>query len=258
MRQSITLQVPVHRQHHCFAVLTLQSLSQKNKQLSDRTPRLLRTICPWAKGIVCTNDWISFNFEWSKYSCWTRPRGVILHPAIAVQICTRLFVSLETFHQSLHFQCELVLSLHVPLLYSGSLCRDKNTKLIPPKRKDSKLVERGKNVESNPRPWATVRLGPHKEKQFHSKVWPMIFKFENGLLRELNPGPLAPWARIMPLDQAATNTYRISGCLSSFSIQILTFSMFVVCFVSGWLSIAFCFFFFTVHVYRALYRDRRS
>ena len=24
-----------------------------------------------------------------------------------------------------------------------------------------------------------------------------------GLLRELNPGPLAPWARIIPLDQAA-------------------------------------------------------
>ena len=75
-----------------------------------------------------------------------------------------------------------------------------------------------------------VRLGSRKEKQLHSKAWPMIFKFENGLLRELNPGPLAPWARIMPLDQAATNTYRISGCLSSFSIQILTFSMFVVCF----------------------------
>ena len=31
---------------------------------------------------------------------------------------------------------------------------------------------------------------------------------EQGLLRELNPGPLAPEARIMPLDQAAK-------CLSS-------------------------------------------
>ena len=28
----------------------------------------------------------------------------------------------------------------------------------------------------------------------------------NGLLRELNPGPLAPEARIMPLDQAANET----------------------------------------------------
>ena len=37
-----------------------------------------------------------------------------------------------------------------------------------------------------------VRLGSRKEKQLHSKAWPMIFKFENGLHRELNPGPLAP------------------------------------------------------------------
>ena len=28
----------------------------------------------------------------------------------------------------------------------------------------------------------------------------------NGLLRELNPGPLAPEARIIPLDQAANET----------------------------------------------------
>ena len=35
---------------------------------------------------------------------------------------------------------------------------------------------------------------------------------QNGLLRELNPGPLAPEARIMPLDQAANNAYRIIGC----------------------------------------------
>ena len=29
---------------------------------------------------------------------------------------------------------------------------------------------------------------------------------EKGLLRELNPGPLAPEARIIPLDQAANET----------------------------------------------------
>ena len=31
-----------------------------------------------------------------------------------------------------------------------------------------------------------------------------------GLLRELNPGPLAPEARIMPLDQAANETENMS------------------------------------------------
>ena len=31
-----------------------------------------------------------------------------------------------------------------------------------------------------------------------------------GLLRELNPGPLAPWARIMPLDQAANEQISFS------------------------------------------------
>ena len=33
---------------------------------------------------------------------------------------------------------------------------------------------------------------------------------EKGLLRELNPGPLAPEARIIPLDQAADS---IGGCI---------------------------------------------
>ena len=35
---------------------------------------------------------------------------------------------------------------------------------------------------------------------------------QNGLLWELNPGPLAPEARIMPLDQAANATLRKLGC----------------------------------------------
>ena len=38
-------------------------------------------------------------------------------------------------------------------------------------------------------------------------AWPTqqtnVFNPEKGLLRELNPGPLAPEARITPLDQAA-------------------------------------------------------
>ena len=33
---------------------------------------------------------------------------------------------------------------------------------------------------------------------------------EQGLLRDLNPGPLAPEARIMPLDHAANETYGLS------------------------------------------------
>ena len=37
----------------------------------------------------------------------------------------------------------------------------------------------------------------------------IYFQNANGLLRELNPGPLAPEARIMPLDQAA-NATRVS------------------------------------------------
>ena len=32
------------------------------------------------------------------------------------------------------------------------------------------------------------------------------FAVKTGLLRELNPGPLAPEARIIPLDQAANET----------------------------------------------------
>ena len=35
-----------------------------------------------------------------------------------------------------------------------------------------------------------------------------ILVIDIGLLRELNPGPLAPGARIMPLDQAAIDWYR--------------------------------------------------
>ena len=38
--------------------------------------------------------------------------------------------------------------------------------------------------------------------------WQPCWKAQ-GLLRELNPGPLAPWARIIPLDQAAN----AAGCI---------------------------------------------
>ena len=34
----------------------------------------------------------------------------------------------------------------------------------------------------------------------------LILLLAEGLLRELNPGPLAPEARIIPLDQAANET----------------------------------------------------
>ena len=36
---------------------------------------------------------------------------------------------------------------------------------------------------------------------------------KQGLLRELNPGPLAPEARIMPLDQAANETHGLTSRL---------------------------------------------
>ena len=32
----------------------------------------------------------------------------------------------------------------------------------------------------------------------------MLIKLKQGLVRDLNPGPLAPKARIIPLDQRAT------------------------------------------------------
>ena len=35
---------------------------------------------------------------------------------------------------------------------------------------------------------------------------------KSGLVRDLNPGPLAPKARIIPLDQQATLTVRITIC----------------------------------------------
>ena len=38
-----------------------------------------------------------------------------------------------------------------------------------------------------------------------------FFSIETGLLWELSPGPLAPEARIMPLDQAAMNHFGISA-----------------------------------------------
>ena len=37
-----------------------------------------------------------------------------------------------------------------------------------------------------------------------SATWLHFAAIAKGLLRELNPGPLAPEARIMPLDQAAS------------------------------------------------------
>ena len=44
----------------------------------------------------------------------------------------------------------------------------------------------------------------------------------NGLLRELNPGPLAPEARIMPLDQAANVNYASIVCQLSSMHQLET------------------------------------
>ena len=47
-----------------------------------------------------------------------------------------------------------------------------------------------------------------------SACGPSVAICGQGLLRELNPGPLAPEARIMPLDQAASG-----GCLAALHIE---------------------------------------
>ena len=53
-------------------------------------------------------------------------------------------------------------------------------------------------------------------------------KTSSGLVRDLNPGPLAPEARIMPLDQQAlyydifvmaTNIYRLTVCYGSMPVN---------------------------------------
>ena len=43
-----------------------------------------------------------------------------------------------------------------------------------------------------------------------------------GLLRELNPGPLAPEARIIPLDQAANETESLSKKANYNSAELVT------------------------------------
>ena len=46
----------------------------------------------------------------------------------------------------------------------------------------------------------------HGRARKHATVCgPSVASCRQGLLRELNPGPLAPEARIMPLDQAAND-----------------------------------------------------
>ena len=58
----------------------------------------------------------------------------------------------------------------------------------------------------------TVLGSDHAE---HSQRHPASCR-KNGLFRELNPGPLAPEARIMPLDQTANNGKKLTmGCLQS-------------------------------------------
>ena len=41
-------------------------------------------------------------------------------------------------------------------------------------------------------------------------ICPVMQALQGGLLRELSPGPLAPEARIIPLDQAANETESMS------------------------------------------------
>ena len=47
-----------------------------------------------------------------------------------------------------------------------------------------------------------------------------------GLVRDLNPGPLAPKARIIPLDQRATYDITVLGMKT---FQINAFSMHILC-----------------------------
>ena len=63
----------------------------------------------------------------------------------------------------------------------------------------------------------------------------------NGLLRELNPGPLAPEARIMPLDQAANNTYRIIGCFQLCEIHLFYFVAWALVLFYSFVYVFICF-----------------
>ena len=55
-------------------------------------------------------------------------------------------------------------------------------------------------------PWCS---GPTSASQAEGPRFKSQRVHSSGLLRELNPGPLAPEARIMPLDQAANGKKRI-------------------------------------------------
>ena len=54
---------------------------------------------------------------------------------------------------------------------------------------------------------------------------------KKGLLRELNPGPLAPEARIIPLDQAASCVFRTSASLQYdlVVVEIYVWMYFLLC-----------------------------